>query len=355
MKRIFFGKRKNAGESPGTLVHIGEQKTESVSINLMEYDAEGTFIEKEAPSFAELAVALGTPLTTWINVTGLHQIDILAAIGETFAIHPLFMEDILDTNQRPKIEHYDDYIYLILKTMHWLPGPAIIEPEQISIVLGHNFVLTFQEQARDIFDPIRQRIRDDNGRLRKMGADYLAYRLLDTVVDHYFVILENIGDQIESLEEELISVQTPEMVQSIHQLKRELLFMRKSVWPLREVIGGLQRGESPLFQQTTLIYLRDVYDHTIQVIDTVETFRDIMSGLLDIYLSSVSNRMNEVMKVLTIIATIFIPLTFITSLYGMNFRYMPELQWRWGYQFVWLSIVAISGAMLLFFRRKNWI
>jgi len=355
MKKIFFGGRKNAGQSPGTLVHIGEQKTESVSINLMEYDAEGYLMEKEAPSLAELAAAIDTPAVTWIIVTGLHEIDILEDIGKTFAIHPLLMEDILNTNQRPKIEHYDDYIYLILKTMHWLPEPGIIEPEQISIILGQNFVLVFQEQARDIFDPIRRSIRDDLGRSRKMGADYLAYRLVDTIVDHYFIILENIGDQIESLEEDLLSEQTPITVQNIHQLKRELLFMRKSVWPLREVIGGLQRGESPLFQKATLIYVRDVYDHTIQVIDTVETFRDIMSGLLDIYLSSVSNRMNEVMKVLTVIATIFIPLTFITSLYGMNFHYMPELGWRWGYPLVWLSIIVISSGMLIYFRQKNWI
>jgi magnesium transporter len=355
MKRLFFAGRKKIGQSPGTLVHVGEQKTEAVSIRLMEYDDKGHFIETEIAVSAELASALETPVVTWIDVAGLHQIDTIETIGKTFGIHSLFMEDILNTSQRPKIEQYDDFIYLILKMLHWHPEKGEVEPEQVSIVVGQNFVLTFREQARDIFEPIRQRIRDDKGVLRKMGADYLAYRLLDTVVDHYFLILENIGDQIESLEEELISDQMPDTLQNIHRLKRELLFVRKAVWPLREVIGGLQRRESPLFQEATHIYVRDVYEHTIQVIETVETFRDIVSGLLDIYLSSVSNRMNEVMKVLTVISTIFIPLTFITGLYGMNFRYMPELQWRWAYPLVWLIILAISVGMLVYFRRRKWL
>jgi magnesium transporter len=229
------------------------------------------------------------------------------------------------------------------------------EDEQISLILGHNFVLSFQETEGDIFDPIRERIRNGKGRIRKMGADYLAYALIDAIVDHYFVILERSGDRIESLGEALVINPTPKTLQEIQHLKREMIFLRKSIWPLREVISGLQRGESSLFAEATLIYLRDVYDHTIQVIDTIETFRDMLAGMLDIYLSSLSHKMNEIMKVLTIIATIFIPLTFLAGVYGMNFEYMPELKWRWGYFVIWGVMIAVSVAMLIYFRRKKWL
>jgi magnesium transporter len=244
---------------------------------------------------------------------------------------------------------------MILKLIHWNKETSGIEMEQISIVLGTRFVITFQEQEKDIFDPLRLRIRSGKGRIRQYGADYLAYSLLDMVVDHYFVILENLGERLELLEDELISEPSSATLQKIHEFKREMLHLRRSVWPLREVIGGLQRGESALFQQATLIYLRDVYEHTIQVIDTIETYRDIVAGLLDVYLSSVSNKMNEVMKVLTIIATIFIPLTFLTGLYGMNLDYMPEMHWRWSYPALWLVLIAISGIMLVYFRKKGWL
>ena len=347
--------QKKAGLAPGTLVHIGEQKTDMVKISFIDYNDTDHFSEGDVDSLDRLAPATNPATVTWINVTGLHQIAVMNAIGQKFGIHPLLLEDILNTDQRPKIEQHDNYLYLIVKIIHWHDNPGEVEMEQVSIVLGKTFVLTFQEQEKDIFDPLRQRIKDGTGRIRRTGADYLAYALLDIIVDHYFVILENMGEDIELVEEELVTNSSPDTLQTIHQLKRELLYLRRSVWPLREVIGGLQRGDAPVFQSETLIYLRDVYEHTIQVIETVETFRDIISGLLDIYLSSVSNKMNEIMKVLTVIATIFIPLTFFTSLYGMNFRFMPELEWRWSYPTLWIVMLVISGAMLLYFKKKDWI
>jgi magnesium transporter len=230
-----------------------------------------------------------------------------------------------------------------------------IVTEQISLILGPNFVISFQEKKGTVFNPIRERIRNDKGRIRKMGSDYLAYSLLDLIVDNYFIIMEKLGEKIEFLEEEVVTHPTPETLQTIHHLKREMIFLRKGVWPLREVVSGLERGESSLIKESTRIYLRDVYDHTIQTIDTIETYRDMVSGMLDIYLSSISNRLNAVMKVLTIIATIFMPLTFLAGIYGMNFKYMPELEWRWGYLMFWLIMIGIGAFMLIYFKKKRWL
>lgn len=355
MRRLFPRRPKAPGLSPGTLIHVGQKKSEAIRISYLEYSGADYFAEGEITAIDELASAANPETVTWINVAGLHQIEIIEAIGQSFGIHPLLLEDILNTEKRPKMEQYDHYLYVILKMIHWQDDLAAIDTEQISIVLGNSFVLTFQEQERDVLDPVRRRIREGTGRIRDSGADYLAYALIDVIVDHYFVILENMGENIERVEEELVIDPDVETLQKIYNLKREMLFLRRAVWPLREIIGRLQRGDSPLFQEESLIYLRDVYEHTIQVIDTVETFRDIVSGLLDIYLSSVSNKMNEVMKVLTVIATIFIPLTFLTSLYGMNFSFMPELAWRWGYPTLWGVMLVITGAMLIYFKKKDWL
>jgi magnesium transporter len=292
---------------------------------------------------------------TWINIDGLHQIEILEKIGECYGLHPLVLEDILNTDQRPKMEDYSNYIYIVLKMLDQGNKSNEIATEQISLILGPNFVFSFQEKEGDVFDPIRERIRNGKGRIRKMGADYLAYALLDSIVDNYFIILEKLSEKIEYLEEKLITRPTPETLQTIHHIKREMIFLRKAIWPLREVIGGLERNESSLIKESTKIYLRDIYDHTIQTIDTIETFRDMVSGMLDIYLSSVSNRLNSVMKVLTIIATIFMPLTFLAGIYGMNFKYMPELEWGWGYPVLWLIMIGIGIFMLAYFKKKNWL
>jgi magnesium transporter len=253
------------------------------------------------------------------------------------------------------MEDFDNYLFIVLKMLQYNDLENETRTEQVSIILGSNYVISFQEDEGDVFGLIRERIRANRGRTRKMGADYLAYSLIDAIVDNYFMVLEKIGEQIEDIEDELVKNPTPEVLHTIHSLKRELIFLRKSVWPLREVISRLERWESPLIDKSIDIYLRDVYDHTIQVIDALETFRDMLSGMLDIYLSSISNRMNEVMKVLTIIATIFIPLTLITGIYGMNFRYMPELDSPWGYPMVFLVMLAVSAVMLMYFRRKKWL
>jgi magnesium transporter len=353
MPKLIKKTSKKAGLPPGTLVHIGEKKMDKPRITIIDYD-EAQFQEIEALTVEDCFPLKDKPTVTWINVDGIHQVEILEKLGDCFGLHPLVLEDILNTGQRPKVEDFGDYIYIVLKMFYSDENDEIAE-EQLSLILGLSFVISFQEREGDVFNPIRERIRKGIGRVRKMGADYLAYASLDSVVDNYFVVLEKLGEKIEFLEEELVADPTTETLHIIHALKRDMIFLRKSVWPLREIISGLERGESALIQESTLIYLRDVYDHTIQVIDTVETFRDMVSGMLDIYLSSVSNRMNEVMKVLTIIATIFIPLTLIAGIYGMNFQYMPELGWRWGYPMVWLVMLAIGALMLVYFRRKGWL
>jgi magnesium transporter len=348
MFRSIINRSKKAGLPPGTLFHTRE-KTENVKITLIEYD-DTHYQEKEvAPE--ECFLAHHTAVT-WINVDGVHQVDIVEKLGEHFSIHPLVLEDIVTAGQRPKVEDYGNYLYIVMKV---ISGDKEIYTEQISFILGETYLISFQEKESTISDTVKERIKKGTGRIRKMGADYLCYALIDTLVDDYFVILESLGEHIEDVEESLLTDPSPETLHSIQWLKKEMMGLRKSVWPLREVISTLERGESPLVTKTTTVYLRDVYDHTIQVIDTVETFRDMLSGMLDIYLSSISNRMNEVMKVLTIIATIFIPLTFVAGIYGMNFIYMPELQYRWGYPAVLVVMGIVGVVMVLYFRRKKWL
>jgi len=335
-------------------MYVGEKKIDRVRIRIIDYD-EAQFQEKEAKTVEECFPFKDKPTVTWINIDGVHQVDIIEKIGNHFNIHPLVLEDIVNTGQRPKMEDFVNYIFVILKMLYYDEKINETKAEQISLILGSNFVISFQENEGDVFDPIRERIRSDRGRIRKMGADYLAYALIDTIVDNYFIILEKLGEKIEDIEDELVTNPALETLQTIHSLKREMIFLRKSVWPLREVISRLERWESPLIDKSLNIYLRDVYDHTIQVIDSIETFRDMLSGLLDIYLSSVSNRMNEIMKVLTIIATIAIPLTVITGIYGMNFQFMPELQLQWSYPLVLLAMLTLGILMIRYFRRKKWI
>jgi len=289
------------------------------------------------------------------NINGLYDVDMIEKLGTYFHVHPLILEDVLSVNQRPKVEDSGDILFIVLRMLQFDDEKKEIISEQVSFILGKNFLFTFQEKAGDVFEPVRVRLRQYKGRIRTMGADYLAYTLLDAIVDNYFLVLEKMGDQIENLEELLVNNPTEETLITIHKLKREMIFLRKSVWPLRETINGLERSESSLIQKSTGIYLRDVYDHTIQVIDTVESYRDMVSGMLDIYLSSVSNRMNEVMKVLTVIATIFIPLTFIAGVYGMNFEFMPELGWKWSYPLLWLFMIGVAILMIFYFRKKRWL
>ncbi|UCF72155.1 MAG: magnesium/cobalt transporter CorA [Deltaproteobacteria bacterium] len=354
MPKLFRKRAKEVGLPPGTLVHIGDRKVERTKITLIDYD-EAQLQEKELKTIDECLAFKDKPTVTWINIDGIHQVEVIEKIGEHFNIHPLILEDILHTGQRPKLEDFEDYLFVVVKMVYYDEKDNEMKAEQVSLLIGPNFVISLQEKEGDVFDPIRDRIRKAKGRIRKMKADYLAYALIDTIVDHYFIVLEKLGEKIEGMEEELVTNPTPETLQTIHTLKRDLIFLRRSIWPLREVVNNMERGELSLIDESTGIYLRDVYDHTIQVVETIETYRDMVSGMLDIYLSSISNKMNEVMKVLTIIATIFIPLTFIAGLYGMNFKYIPELEWHWGYPVILFVMAGIGFLMLVYFRRKRWL
>jgi magnesium transporter len=352
---IRFIKRisKKKGLPPGSLIHVGEKKTEKVRIGLIDYD-EARMEERELAEVRECFPYKDTATVTWVNVDGLHEVDMIQKLGDRFGLHPLVLEDIVNTGQRPKVEDFEDYLFLIIKMLTYDHEEGLVKAEQFSLILGPHYVLSFQEKGGDVFEPVRERLRKGKGRMRKRGPDYLLYALIDAIVDNYFVVLERMAEGIEILEEGIMTDPSSDLLNQIHHLKRELIYLRKSVWPLREAISALERGESGLVQENTAIYLRDVYDHTIQVVDTVETFRDMVSGMLDVYLSNVSNRMNEVMKVLTIIATIFIPMTFLAGIYGMNFKYMPELEWFWGYPIVWFIMLLVGLVMVLYFRRKKW-
>ena len=350
------GKRnvsRKIGQPPGTLVHVGEQRTSPVTISVIAYDKDHV-TERTNLSIGEAAAPREEDRISWINVTGVHNPTVIGDLGEYFGIHPLVQEDILNTTQRPKLEDFESYLFLVIKMLYQAPDTGGITIEQVSLIIGDTYVLSFQELPGDVFDSIRERIRTGRGRVRRMGADYLAYTLLDAVVDNYYIVLGSIGDLMDTLEEELFSNPSTSMLQKLHEIKSEVLTVRRAVWPLREVAGALERGESSLIDKTSRIYFRDVQDHTIQVVDAVESLRDIIGGMLDVYLSSVSNRMNEIMKTLTIFAAIFIPLTFMAGVYGMNFQYMPELGWRWGYPSA-LGIMAAAGlGMFVFFRTRKW-
>ena len=360
MVKIVRRTSKKAGLPPGTPVHVGERKSEGIKITIIDYD-NNIFEMREARNVEECLAYKNKPTITWINVDGLHEVSSISDIGKCFDIHPLIIEDIVNTEQRPKTDIFDDYIFIVLKMHSWEEKTKEIGVEQVSLIFGQNFVLTFQEREGDVFETVRNRIRNGKGKIRGLKADYLAYVLIDAVVDNYFKVLESVGDEIEYIEEELLRNPTSQTLNKIHVLKREIIFLRKSVWPLREIINKVEREDTALIQASTDIYLRDLYDHTIQIIDTVETFGDVISGMLDVYLSSVSNRLNEIMKVLTVFAAIFIPLTFIAGIYGMNFDTkasplnMPELNWYYGYPFS-LGIMAIIGiSLFIFFKRKGWV
>ena len=343
---------KKTGLPPGTLVHIGEKKTDKVTIAAFNYTG-ASCNERRDLSFDDLALPTDGSIS-WVDVGGVHNMDILESFGKLFQLHPLLLEDIANTDQRPKLDDYDTYLFLVMKMLSVTDRQDIVV-EQVSLVLGRNFVLSFQENGTDVFTPVRDRLRGGKGRLRQFGADYLLYALVDSIVDQYFTVVEVLGEKIEALQDLVVSDPKPDTLHQIHALKRQLLFLRRSVWPLREATNSLSRSECPLLQESTKIFIRDVYDHVVQIVDTIETLREMVSASLDIYLSSISYRLNTVMKVLTIITTIFMPLTFIVGIYGMNFEHMPELKWEWGYPLVLSVMAAIAIAMLGFFIRKKWI
>jgi magnesium transporter len=345
------------GTSPGTLRPPEVRRVEKVTITVIDYDA-NHYEERNVDTVDECFPYFATPTVTWINITGLHEIEIIQRLGEKFGLHPLALEDVLNTGQRPKMDDYDEQHFIVLREMQWKSG---LEADQISLFLGSNYVITFQELEGDVFDPVRERLRKGKGRIRRMGPDYLVYALIDKVVDELFPILEIYGERLEEMEDELIQHPTRETLQEIHRIRRDLIALRRCIWPEREITNALQREESHLIRQETKVFLRDVYDHTIQIVEIIETYRDLAAGMLDVYLSSLSNRMNEIMKLLTIISTIFIPLTFIVGLYGMNFNTarspwnMPELNWYWGYPVVVLAMLGVALLMVAYFRRKGWL
>lgn len=351
---------KKTGLMPGSVVYVGKERIEDVHIDVIDYSA-SEHTEKRHISVEECFPFKDSPTITWINVDGIHRSDIVEKLGQHFGMHPLILEDIVNTGQRPKMEDTDEYAFIVMKMLYFDKDSDELKAEQVSVLFGRNWVITFQETGEDVFDVVRQRIKRTVPRVRFMSSDYLAYALVDAVVDHYFVVLEHIGEKIETLDGEVSDNPKPECLRTIRSLKRQLIFMRKAVWPLREVIGALERTESDLIKESTEPYLRDLYEHTIQIIDTVETHRDMVSGLLDLYHTGISNRMNEVMKVLTIFATIFIPLGFLAGVYGMNFDTgvspfnLPELGFRFGYPMFWCAVILVGGGLLWFFRRKKWL
>lgn len=351
---FFKGRHKKPGLSPGTLVYVGNKREDEIKISVIDYDAEH-FEEREVDTIEDCLPYKDKETVTWINISGIHDIGAIEAMGKRFDLHPLVLEDIVNTRHRPKMDDYGDYLFVVMKMLHEPDSQQPIRHEQISFILGPRMVISLQEYEGDLFDPVRERIRKQKGRIRTKGPDYLFYALVDTIVDYYFNIFEVIGEKIEAMQEEVLEHPRPEILNEIQTLKREMIGLRKSVWPLRDIISLLVRGESKLISEEVILFLRDVYDHTIQVIDTIETLRDMLSGMLDIYLSSISNRMNEVMKVLTIIATIFIPMTFLAGIYGMNFKYMPELEWPWAYPVLWLILISVFVCMVIWFKKKRWL
>ncbi|MDD5219168.1 MAG: magnesium/cobalt transporter CorA [Candidatus Bipolaricaulis sp.] len=353
MARFVRQTRRTAGQAPGALVHVGDDRPGVPGLTLFRFDE--AKVEETHPELNCALPAERADGVAWLNVDGVHDASVVEQIGKMAEIHPLLLEDIMHTLQRPKLEDYGSLLFVSLRMLQYHEKRREIEDEQVSLVLGASWLISFQEAPGDVFDPIRERIRKGRGRVRRAGADYLFYSLIDAIVDNYFVVLEHMGDWVEEVYERVTRSPSQSDVDEIRLLQRELLYMRKSIWPLREVLSGLARGESPLLAPETQPYVRDAYDHAIQIIDTVETFREMLNSVMDVYLSSLSNRMNEVMKVLTIIATLFMPLSFVAGVYGMNFRWMPELGWRYGY-FAVLGIMAVMAlGMLSYFHRRRWL
>jgi magnesium transporter len=351
--RLIARARKPPGSSPGTLFHTG-RRSDQLRIDYIDYDESEIREEVVSDIGACLPLADG-PSVTWINVDGLHEPSVLETIAGHFDFHPLVLEDVLNTSQRPKVEDYGDYFFVTMRMLSFDAEKRMVLAEQVSLIVGDHYVFSFGEQPGDVFEPVRERLRQGKGRIRSRGPDYLAYALIDTVVDNYFRILEEIGDEVDALEEIVLRDPSLPVMHSIHHLKREVLLLRRSVWPLREATSTLYRGDVELVSEETRVYFSDVHDHATRVMETVESLRDLISSAMDLHMSAMSNRMNEIMKVLTIISTIFIPLSFFAGVYGMNFVYMPELRVRWAYPAVLAFMLGLTLTMLWYFRRKGWI
>lgn len=354
MARFFQKRDQNRGRSPSSPIFIGEQKTDEIKIRVIDYSRD-VLREETLREVRGEVDANESSTVTWLNVDGLHDSVWIRELGNYLAIHPLLLEDVLNTGQRPKMEDFGEVIFLVVKMLQYDETAQIVTAEQLSLVVGPSFVVTFQEQPGDVFEPVRERIRKSNSRIRASGSDYLAYALLDTVVDNYIYIVERLGEQIEDLEEEVLDNPEPTVISEINTFRREIGFLRKSVRPARDAVSQLAKLDSELIHAETLPFLRDLQDLASQAVEAIETYREMLSDQLNIYNSLVSNRMNDIMKVLTIFAAIFIPLTFIAGIYGTNFEYLPELQYRYSYFVFWGVMITVACVMLLFFKRKKWL
>ena len=346
---------QSAGRAPGTPVYVGVERTEPVGIEMITYDA-GSATSVTPRHLHDCACFDEGPQVHWINIDGLHDMGIVNQAAQVFAIHPLVVEDIVHTGQRPKMEELKDgNLFVSVKMLTYNEDERRVEDEQVSFILGRHYLLSFQERSGgDVFDEVRKRIQGQKGRICTQGPDYLMYALLDAIVDHYFVVLERMGEDIEEVEEKLLARPRPEHLEALHDLRREALYLRRFIFPLREVVARLEKGGSSRIHENTAFYLRDLYDHTIQVMDTVETFRDMLASMVELYLSNISLKMNEIVKVLAMFTALFTPLTFLAGIYGMNFKHMPELEWQYGYLLLWVVMLAIAGGMFVFFKRKKW-
>jgi magnesium transporter len=357
MRRFFERYGDKVGRPPGTLDLATSTSERPVTISVIQFDPEG--VDERVFDDVEQLAALPKRGVTWINVAGVHRPDVIGALGAEFGLHPLLLEDVVHTTQRPKVEEFDDHIYVVL---HMISVASLadedgyaIDGEQVSFVLTPRALLTFQEQAGDVFDTVRDRVRRARGRIRKSGVDYLLYTLLDVVVDHYFLVLERIGERVEELDELLEQPRGGAGLDEVHAVRRALLQLRRTVGPARDVAATLARGDSAFVKKSTLPFFRDVMDHATRVSDSVESLRELTTSLADLHMSRLSHRMNEVMKVLTVIATIFIPMTFIAGVYGMNFVQMPELGWRYGYPAVWAVMLGVGGGLVVYMRKRGWL
>ena len=343
---------QKSGLPPGSLIHVGERRTDEVSLQIFQFN-EGELHEQEFKELKGLPSSTRENYITWLNMNGLHQVDFIKNIGEAYGLHPLLLEDVLHTNQRPKIEEFGDYIYVVLSSFKDIG--KVLEAEQVSLILGNGYVLSFQEKAGDEFDRIRDRIRKNNIKIRKLKADYLFYNLLDFIVDKYFIVLENLHEKIDRIQQEVLTQPEDTLSQDIHEYRQDIFTFRRAVWPLLQVIERLQKSDSTLIATPTRVYLRDVHDHLLQISDGIETMAEMLTAIIDTYFSFMNRKMNEVIKILTLFTALFMPLTFIVGVYGMNFKHMPELNWPWGYFGIWGIILAVAGGMFIYFRRKKWL
>jgi magnesium transporter len=345
--------RQTIGQAPGTLIYTGKKTEGKVSIEIFSYDA-NNIEEKSSNNLADCSDIICNNRINWVNIDGLHNVDLINEIGDQFKLHPLLLEDVLNVEQRPKCEEFENYLFFTIKMFHQTQDQGI-SYEHVSFALGKNTVISFQERPEDLFDLLRDRLRKSFGKIRNKHTDYLFYRFIDTIVDNYYFVLDSFAEKIEQLEDEVMENPSTKTLQKLQGIRKELIYLRRSVYPLRESINSLMKSESPLMRKETEKYFADVYDHTIHVIESLDTYRELLGGIMDLYMNSVSNKMNEIMKVLTIMSTIFIPLTFIAGIYGMNFENIPELGFEWGYPAVWILMLVIAIIMLLLFKKKKWI